>query len=189
MKKIIFVIFILILSVCFSAFCQISDGFTFAPKKVQIGINVGTSIGFWGKNQSMFSTYFQPTLRYELRPKLYFQSSLLFLNQQFNVNTGNESYIRPYNGNTALIMAGLAYDVNEKLQVSGMIYSNLNQQSINSFNNKNWGAIFNATYKVTENFHISGSVNISNGRNTIFGSPWGNSFQMNQFGRFNNRNW
>ncbi len=191
MKKIIMSCFLFV-SICFSAFCQVENPVIFSPKKMQVGFNAGTSVGFFGNNQSMFSTYLQPTISYQLRPKLYFQTSLLFLNQQLNINRPSEMYERPYNGNSTLIMAGLVYDVNEKLQISGMIYNSLmqpNQQTINGFNNRNWGAVFNATYKVTENFHISGSINVSNGRNGMWGNPWGNGFRTNQFGRLGNGMW
>ncbi len=188
MKKIIIITCFLFISICFSALSQVQNPKFFPPKKVQIGFNAGTSVGFFGNNQSMFSTYLQPTISYQLRPKLYFQTSLLFLNQQFNMNFTND-IARPYNGNTALITAGLTYDINEKLQVGGMVYSNLsqpNQQAINNFNNRNWGATFNATYKVTENFHISGSINVSNGRNNMWGNTMGNGFRTSQFGSFRN---
>jgi long-subunit fatty acid transport protein len=188
MKKTILLTCFLFIGVCFSVFSQIQEHI-FSPKKMQIGLNVGSSVGFFGNNQSIFSTYFHPTLSYQLRPKLHFQTGLLLLNQQFNLNPASEVYAQPYNGNTALITAGLTYDVNEKLQVSGMIYSNIaqpNQQAMNNFNSRNWGAVFNATYKVTENFHISGSINVSNGRNTMWGNNFGSGFRANQFGRIGN---
>ncbi len=192
MKKIIVIACFLSVNICFSALCQGQEPLLPSPNKMKIGLNVGTSVGFLGNNQSIFSTYLHPTLSYQLRPKLYFQTGLLLLNQQFNLNTTNEVYTQAYNGNTALITAGLAYDVNEKLQVSGTVYSNLSQpqqQAMTNFSNRNWGATFNATYKVTENFYISGSINVSNGRNNMWGNNFGNGFRANQFGSFRNGNW
>lgn len=157
--------------------------------KMKIGLNAG-SMAYFGNGTTGFSTYLQPTLSYQVRPKLHFQTGLFLMNQQFGIYPTQDAAVRPYNGNTALITAGLAYDVNDKLQVSGMVYSNIsqpNQQAINNFNNRNWGMMFNATYKVTENFHIQGTINVSNGRNSPWGNQWGNGFQTSPFGGF--RNW
>jgi len=184
MKKFIFVVPFWFILTCAFIDAKAQEVPIPFQKKMQIGLNAGSMASFGG-GLAGFSTYLQPTLSYQVRPKLYFQSSLLFMNQQISINPTQEMAARPYNGNTALIMAGLAYDVNDKLQVSGMVYSNLSQaspQAINNFNNRNWGMMFNATYKVTENFHIQGTINVSNGRN----NTWGNGFQPSPFGL---RNW
>lgn len=190
MKKFIIISCFLFISTCLTAFCQINIP-TFSQKKMQIGLNAGTMFGTGG-GSSMFSTYFQPTLSYEFRPKWHFQGGLLFLNQQFRLPT-NDVSSQGNTFNTAFLTAGLAYDVNEKLQVSGMVYSNINQQAINNFNNRNWGMTLNATYKISDNVRIQGSINISNGgRNSMWGTPFGNPMfpnnSLNQWG-FRNGNW
>lgn len=163
------------------AFCQLQAPI-FTQKKMQIGLNVGTMFSFLGNGQTAFSTYANPTLNYNFRPKWHFQAGLLFANQQFRLDAPLENQKQNFSANNAFLTLGLAYDVNEKLQVGGMIYSNttqLHQQALNNFNAKNWGMLLRASYKVTENFSIHGAVNISNGRNPYL-SPWNNpTFQNN----------
>jgi hypothetical protein len=171
MKKFVFLTYIFITTTCFTAFSQIEIP-AITKKKMQIGLNAGTMFGVGG-GSTLFSTYLQPTLSYQFRPKWHFQTGLLLLNQQFRLPS-NEMYPQSNTAQSALWTAGLAYDVNEKLQVSGMVYSNINQQAINHFNNRNWGMMFNATYKISDNVRIQGSINISNGRNNMWGVPFGN---------------
>lgn len=189
MKKIIVLTCFLFLTTCLTAICQINVP-SFSQKKMQIGLNAGTMFGV-GNGNTMFCTFFQPTVSYEFRPKWHFQTGLLLLNQQFRTPT-NEIHSQSNNFNSAFLSAGLAYDVNEKLQVSGSVYSNFNQQAIINFNNRNWGMTLNATYKISDNVRIQGSINISNGRNNMWGVPFGNPmFQNNQWNQwgFRNGNW
>ena len=191
MKKFILISFVLVFNVCTVAFSQISVP-TITNKKVQIGLNAGTMFGVGG-GFNLFSTYLQPTLSYQLRPKWHFQTGLLLFNQQFSLPMMNGEVPSQRNSfQSALWTAGLAYDVNEKLQVSGMVYSNLNQQAINSFNQRNWGMMFNATYKISDNVRIQGTINISNGRNPMWSNAFGNPmlFQnSNHLSGFRNGIW
>jgi Outer membrane protein beta-barrel domain len=186
MKNIIATYFLFV-SVCFSAFSQIETP-TASGKKMQVGLNAGTMFGVGGGG-SMFSTYFQPTISYEFRPKWHFQTGLLLINQNFRTPT-SEGQAQASNFNSAFLTAGLAYDVNEKLRVSGTVYSNFNQQAVSNFNNRNWGAMFGATYKISENVRISGSINISNGRNGgMWGTPWGTPMLRNSFATMDYGRW
>lgn len=180
-KRKCFIVFILFIASIHLAFCQIQTPI-FTQKKMHIGLNIGTMFSVLDNGQTAFSTYANPTLNYNFRPKWYFQTGLLFANQQFRLDTPLENQKQNFSANNAFLTLGLAYDVNEKLQVGAMIYSSihqLHQQALNNFNAKNWGMLLRASYKVTENFSIHGAINISNNRNPYL-NPWYNpTFQNN----------
>jgi len=181
-KKNFFLAFILLVTYTDSAFCQIQIP-TLTQKKMQIGLNAGTMFSFLGNQQTAFSTYANPFLNYNFSPKWHLQTGLLLLNQQFRLDMPLENQRQNFSTNNAFLMLGLAYDVNERLQVGGMVYANihqLHQQSLQNFNAKNWGMLIKASYKVTENFFIHGAVNISNGRNPNL-SPWNNPAFQHQW--------
>jgi predicted porin len=181
-KKNFFLAFILLVTYTDSAFCQIQIP-TLTQKKMQIGLNAGTMFSFLGNQQTAFSTYANPFLNYNFSPKWHLQTGLLLLNQQFRLDMPLENQRQNFSTNNAFLMLGLAYDVNERLQVGGMVYANihqLHQQSLQNFNAKNWGMLIKASYKVTENFFIHGAVNISNGRNPYL-SPWNNPAFQHQW--------
>ncbi|MCU0392985.1 MAG: hypothetical protein MUE81_17890 [Thermoflexibacter sp.] len=188
-KKYLFLTLFISLMTCYSAFCQIQAP-VLTQKKMRIGLDAGTMFTSFGKGQIAFSTYANPNFTYQLSPKLFFQMGLLLVNQQMRIDMPIEHQRSNFMTNNAFLTAGLYYDVNEKMRLGGIVYTNMAQtapnQLLNNFNQRNWGVLFNASYKVTENFTIHGAINISNGRNPYMINPWGNHWnqglQMNQWG-------
>src|SRR5690606_39986264 len=83
-----------------------------------------------------------------------------------------------------LVHVGGAYDVNEKLRLSGSVWRDFSGISgqpelMNGFRMPgSYGTEFNASYKFSENFSVHGSIRTSHGN--PYGSPY-----FNQYNNYN----
>lgn len=143
------------------------------------------------------SSYIQPTARYQISDRFRAHASFMFVNTMPHDYTAatpeGGTVVRRSNGQQHYIASvGGDYLVNERLILSGNIwkdFSNMPSQPnhYNSFYSPGrMGADFSASYKVTNNFTITGGVRYSDG-SSPFASPFyspgfGNGFSSSRFG-------
>lgn len=135
------------------------------------------------------STYVKPTARYQISDKFRGYASFTYVHNmpQNSVvgTTEGGTMLRRTNGQQQYIVSvGGDYLVNDRLMLSGNVwkdFSNVPQQP-GAYNNFNYmgrqGADFSATYKITENFSVTGAVRYQEG-----GSPYYSPFYNSGFGR------
>lgn len=143
------------------------------------------------------SSYIQPTARYQISNRFRAHASFMFINtmpSDYTTSTPEGgTVVRRSNGQQHYIASvGGDYLVNERLILSGNIWRDFSsmptqRNTFNSFYSPGrMGADFSASYKVTDNFTITGGVRYSEGASP-FSSPFynpgfGNGFSSGRFG-------
>ncbi len=132
------------------------------PSKPTFSLSAGTMFGSNG-----MATYLAPTMYYRLNQKFSLFTGVTYLNGNFSPYRTEGT--QPMATKHYLVNVGGAYDVTDKLRISGSVwrdFSNITGQvgAPNSFNRPaRYGTEFRATYKVTESLSIHGAVRTSNG--------------------------
>jgi hypothetical protein len=138
-------------------------------KKVSYSLSAGA--GFSGLGNY---SYVSPAVYYRLNPKWSVFSRLTYLNSNFSFANPER---QPMATKNYLLHAGAAYQVSERLQLSGSIWrdfsgntrafsgSGLRQPAI-------YGTEFNAYYKITEHLSITGSIRTSSGTGLMPYNPY-----------------
>lgn len=151
-------------------------------RKPSFNISFGTTFASTFGSGSYFGTYVSPHISYPVSKRF-----TLRVGGTLTTTLGN-TYNEPYpnragfsyfgNFNRSFVYAEGAYQLNDRLIVTGTVYKefNLNQNPFPtneavSYDNK--GMILGVDYKVSENVFIRGQVEISNGRNPYQYSPMG----------------
>lgn len=151
--------------------------------RMSYGLSAGASFG-----SGFGATYLEPTVRYQLNPRLRVFSSLTYMSVlpgQYPVTTaeGGTTMMRTSPSNHFIAHVGADYLVNDRLILSGSVwrdFSNIPAQNpayMNFMTPGKQGMDFRATYKITENFSVTGGMRYSNGLSPLYGS-----FPMSGFG-------
>ena len=151
-------------------------------KKPKFNISFGTNFAsnFGGANY--FGTFVSPHISYPVSNRFTLRVGGTFtspLGGTFNEPYAN-SFTNYYVGNLnrSFVYAEGAYQLNERVMLTGAVYKEIdltrnpfpNNQAV-SYDNK--GMILGIDYKLGENVFIRGQVEISNGQNPYYYSPLG----------------
>lgn len=160
-----------------------------ASPKLSYNLNVGASYNsLYGA-----STYIQPTARYQVTNRFSGYASFTFVNtmpQNYVVpTTEGGSMMRRTNGNQQYIVnVGGDYLVNERLLLSGNVWKDLSAmpKQPGAYNNYNYmgrqGADFRATYKITNNFTVTGAVRYTDGASPYYSPFYNSGYSNSPFG-------
>jgi len=114
-----------------------------------------------------------------------------------NVNMVNqEGSFRPYSGNTTnmTLFASGAYQVNDRLTLSGSAFKTINpafnaRMNSDQLQMEAQGVSFGVGYKVGENMHVGAEIRMQQGNSNYytpfgnpFGNPYGSPFQNGMYG-------
>jgi hypothetical protein len=154
------------------------------PDKVDMDLQIGTSVGTTFRNGTFWSNYAAPSLRYNLHPRWNVSIGTMFVNTQFTTpmmgSEGNRMG-RVNNFQTFVYTQG-QYMASDRLRLTGTAFYELNQfggsalrMNPQAANLTSKGASIYAEYKVSEHFSIGAGAQISNGnnylRNGLYGNP------------------
>lgn len=144
------------------------------------------SSGFGGG--SLFNTFMAPSFSKPLGKKFTISAGAVISNTTYTrVNLmDQEGSFRPYSGNTTnmTVYAAGAYQVNDRLTLSGSAYKTINPAFNARLNSDQLrmeaqGVSFGVGYKVGENMHIGAEIRMQQGNSnyyTPFGNPLGNQY-------------
>lgn len=162
--------------------------------KDKISYGFETGVGFGGSKNSgnYFSTYYKPSVSYQLSPKWQLRGGLMYQNSQvnnFSLYT-DRGYV-PFQGSISEYYAYLEarYQMTERLKVGGALYYNMT-----NFNNMNGlavtntgnpmdriGGAVNFEYKVGDNMFIMGEVRVNDQYTPFRNNGWGGFGGANMF--------
>lgn len=146
------------------------------PKKVSFSLSAGTMFSNYGN-----ASYLAPSLYYRLNNKFSLFSGVTYLSNNF-IPFSNENR-QPMATRHYLVHAGGAYDVTDKLRLSGSVWRDFSDMAgqpamMNGFKMPaSYGTEFNASYKFNENFSVHGSIR------TVHGNPYSPFF--NNYNSYN----
>ena len=154
--------------------------------KLSYSLSTGASFSN-GFGNAQFVT---PSARYQVSNRFRVNAGLTYMyvssyNTPAVTPEGTTVMYRNNGGSHYIASVGVDYLASERLILSGNIwkdFSNLPTQNMNYglYNRGRMGADFQATYKITENFSISGGLRYREG-----GSPFGSPFYDPGFGPYN----
>lgn len=157
--------------------------------KLSYNLNMGASYNsYYGA-----STYIQPTARYQVTDRFRGYASFTFVNnmpQNYVVpTTEGGSMMRRTNGSQQYIVhVGGEYLVNQRLILTGNVWKDLSAMpkelgAYNSFNPMGrQGADFSATYKITNNFTVTGAVRYTEGASPYYSPFYNSGYRNSPFG-------
>nr|WP_255749374.1 hypothetical protein [Pontibacter liquoris] len=147
------------------------------------GLSAGASFsrGFGG------ATYIAPSVRYQVSNRFRVRAGMTYVNvlpytSQLASAEGNTIVYRNNGGSHYIMNAGVDYLASDRLILSGNIwrdFSNMPQNRYDLYSPGRLGADFRATYKVTENFSVTGGIRYSDGA-----SPFASPFYNPGFGSY-----
>jgi hypothetical protein len=143
--------------------------------RISYSLAAGASFG-----SGFGATYLEPTVRYQLTPRLRVFSSMTYMSvmsSQYTVPTaeGGTMLQRTSPSNHYIMHAGADYLVNDRLILSGSVwkdFSNIPAQNaahMNFMTPGRQGMDFRATYKITDHFSVTGGMRYSNGASPFHG--------------------
>jgi len=152
--------------------------------KIDFGLRAGAAFTSFGKHGSMFDTYIAPEIRYKAAPRLHFSAGVI-LSTGFLSGPGFEGSSAPGSVsagpfgnqfNRILIYAEGDYQVNHRLTIGGMVVKELDNdlyRNMNAFEkNSGFQSIgMNVNYRITDNFHVGASFNVTEGRPYYYSDP------------------
>lgn len=158
---------------------------SWAGPKLSYNLSMGASFSNGFGN----ATYVEPSVRYQVNNRFRVNASLTYMNVS-NYNTsvtspeGTTVLYRNNGGSHYLASVGVDYLASDRLILSGNIwkdFSNMPTQNLgyNLYSPGRFGADFRATYKITENFSVTGGVRYSEGA-----SPFASPFYNPGFGSY-----
>lgn len=147
--------------------------------RMSYALSAGASFG-----SGFGATYLEPTVRYQLNPRLRVFSSLTYMSvmsTQYTVPNPEGGFMlqRTSPSNHFIAHVGADYLVNDRLVLSGSVwrdFSNIPAQNAaftNFMTPGRQGMDFRATYKITDHFSVTGGMRFSNGAAPFHG-PFGN---------------
>lgn len=150
---------------------------------------VGVGVGFSNHGSNSLSTYYKPSISYDVSPKFKINTGLLYVNSSANnVVLYSDYQYRLFSGSISDYYAyiGGQYQMNDKLSIGGSIFYNVadfksyNGLSVNhqGTNNGSWGYSANFKYKVTKGLTLEGQIRVTD-------STHPNAFNNNQMGMSN----
>ena len=161
---------------------------------VQFNLQTGASFGTGFAGGSLFNTYVAPSFSKNLGKNWTLSAGAVISNSTFT-NSGHvtqEGSFKPYSGNMTnlTVYASGAYQVNDRLTLSGTAYKTINpafnaRLNPDQLRMEAQGASFGIGYKVGENMHIGAEIHMQQGNGnyyTPFGSPVGAPFQNGFYG-------
>jgi hypothetical protein len=146
------------------------------PKKATFSLSAGTMFSNYGH-----ASYVSPAMYYRLNNKFSVFSSLTYLNNNFTPFASENR--QPMATKHYLVHVGGAYDVSDKLRLSGSVWRDFsgiagqNELMPGLKMPARYGTEFNASYKFSENFSVHGSIRTSHGN--------GYSPYFNQYNSYN----
>jgi hypothetical protein len=161
------------------------------PAKFNLQTGAGFSSGFGGG--SLFNTYVAPSFNQQLGKKFTLSAGAVINNTTFS-NTmmlNNEGSFSPVSGNltTFTIFTSGAYQVNDRLTLTGSAYKTINPAFNARLNSDNirmeaQGMSVGVGYRIGDNMHIGAEIRMEQGNSNFYNlytnpvSPFGN----NRFG-------
>ncbi len=157
---------------------------------LQTGASFGTGYG----SGSLFTTYLTPSFTQNLSKKFTLSAGAVISNTTFN-NTAlwnSDGWLTPVSGNltTFTLYTSGAYQVNERLTVSGSAYKTINpafnaRLNPDQLQMEAQGMSFGVGYKVGENLHIGAEIRMQQGNSNFYNpyvNPFGNSYSSGFYG-------
>lgn len=166
--------------------------------KPKVNLSLGSSFSTFGSGYSGFSTYVAPEISMPVSKKLTMSFGMGYSSMFFN--TPLESSMQSNTTSYGNLFVSGTYQVNEKLIVRGTAYKTFllntspEAKSLNSqfYDFSNQGVMFDAEYKVNENFKIGVSVQYREQNQPSFyqgnslypgnSNPMGSPFRSSMFG-------
>lgn len=159
--------------------------------KLNYGLSAGTSFN----SRFGMSNYIEPSVRYHLDDRFRVRAGLTYMYVSAHdvpvYTSEGTTMLHRNNASSHYIMsAGVDYLASDRLILSGNIwrdFSNIPSANLtNSFYNPGrMGADFRATYKITENFTVTGGIRYTDGNsgfgNGFYGPGYG-GYQTSPFG-------
>ncbi len=150
-------------------------------KKLRFNAEVGTFFGTGFGSGSYFGTYVSPHLSYKVSPKFTLSAGArletTFMNPFNESDYSGYGYPGYYSPGSFVYVKG-AYQLNDRLIVSGTVYKHFNlfsnpDPAYGGFENDYKGIIMGVDYKLGENVFIRGEIEISDGYRP-YGYPYSN---------------
>ena len=151
---------------------------TWAGPRLSYGLSAGASFSNFGS-----ATYLEPSVRYHVSNRFRVNASLTYLNvlphnTSLATPEGTTVLYRNNGGSHYIASVGVDYLASDRLILSGNIwrdFSNLPASNLNYglYSPGRMGADFRATYKITENFSVTGGVRYTDGVSPFY-SPFYN---------------
>lgn len=164
------------------------------PKPSWGGPKLSYSLSAGASFSSLFgaATYLEPSVRYQVNNRFRVHASMAYVNAMAHdvpvrTNEGTTVLYRNNASSNYIVSAGVDYLASDRLILSGNVWRNFsntpNQNALyNSLNNPGrMGADFRATYKVTDNFSVTGGVRYTEGA-----SPFANPYYGPGYGGYYN---
>ncbi|MCD4665887.1 MAG: hypothetical protein K8R68_11510 [Bacteroidales bacterium] len=165
-------------------------------KKLKVKLEAGTFFGTNFGAGNNYGAYLAPHISYPISPKFSINAGAIlsstYGNLYYEPVYGGAHLGYPGNFNRTFIYVEGAYQLNEKVTLTGAVYKEINflnnSKTTMSTNNYDYqGMIMGIDYKLGENVYIRGQVEFSNGanpyRNRSYFNP-GNSFSPSPFNGF-----
>jgi hypothetical protein len=167
--------------------------------KLHYSFSMGAGFANSGSYGNYFSTYYRPTISYDLSPKFSINAGITYVNSSVNNLPVSSDYsYQLFSGNISQYYAfvGGQYKLTEKLSVGGSIFYDIT--SYNAFDgtklNKNSGLdnlgySANFRYKVRKGFYIEGEIRMNDKNpyhqysNHFSNGFTGGTFENSFFGR------
>nr|WP_262910532.1 hypothetical protein [Pontibacter silvestris] len=170
------------------------------PKPSWDGPKLSYSLSAGASFNSLFgaATYLEPSVRYQVSNRFRVNASLAYVNviaHDVPVRTAEGTTVLYRNNASSnyVASAGVDYLASDRLILSGHIWKNFsNMPNQNTLYNRlnspgRMGADFKATYKITENFSVTGGVRYTDGassfNNPYYGPGYG-GYYNSPFGGF-----
>lgn len=158
--------------------------------RMSYGLSAGASFG-----SGFGATYLEPTVRYQVSPRLRVFGSMTYMNvmsQQYTASTleGGTIMRRTSPSSHYIVNAGADYLVNDRLILSGSVwkdFSNVPAQNpayTNFMTPGRQAMDFRATYKITDHFSVTGGMRYTDGA-----SPFYSPFHSPGFGNRGSAFW
>jgi hypothetical protein len=162
--------------------------------KINYNFEMGLKLGSSNNFGSTFSTYYKPSVSYQVSKKLIINTGLLYVNSDVNSYPVNsETGFQLFSGNISEYYAfvNAQYRLTDKLSVGGSVYYNFTNynpyngvsidQNTSSIDHIGYSANFK--YKVAKGITIEGEIRMGEryspfyqNQNSSFNSSFGNSF-------------
>jgi hypothetical protein len=153
-------------------------------KKLKVKMELGTFFGTSFGSGNYFGTYVSPQISYRLSPRFTLNTGARITNT-FGNPFYESGFYSPYgypatNFTRSFVYVEGAYQVNNRLTISGAAYKEINlintpSPSIDAYNFDSKGFIMGVDYRIGENIFIHGQIEVSDGpgyyRANPFSSP------------------
>lgn len=165
-------------------------------KKMKFGLSAGAFAGTSFGSGEYFGTFVSPQVSYPLTSRFTVSVGMTLTNtfgNPYYYPSSEGGYGYPSaNFTRSFLYASGAYQLSERLVVSGTVYKEFNMFDQQSSLSKNYsgdyqGVIMGVDYKIGKNVFIQGQIEISNNpyhRQSYPNSYFGNGFGNSSFGRY-----